>query len=70
MPDEVFARVAAWWDRSAMLADKRALLSYVNASPELSTKWWEDLDGQLRWRLVEAMRALQNLSRELDKVLK
>ncbi len=51
--DEIFARVALWWDRSAMLSDKRALLAYVNAAPRLSEKWWEELDGQLRWRLVD-----------------
>ncbi len=53
-----------------MLSDKRALLAYVNAAPQLSEKWWEDLDGQLRWRLVESMRALQRLAGELEAVLK
>jgi hypothetical protein len=67
--DDVFARVARWWDREAELAGKRALLGYINADIALAGTWWEDLDGQLRWRVVEAMRAMTILRQELQTVL-
>lgn len=69
MVDDVFARVARWWDSEAMLSEKRALLALIGADVAQASTWWENLNGDLRWRLVASMRSLVKLAAVLEGVL-
>jgi hypothetical protein len=69
MADELFSRVARWWDRDAMQSEKAALLALAGANVGLAGAWWEDLQGDIRWRVVASMRNVGKLAAELNGVL-
>ncbi len=69
MSDDYFANVAAWWDRGALLIEKRAVASLMGSHVDLAEVPWASLPGDVRWRLVNAMRHLVRLGDELAGVL-
>jgi hypothetical protein len=69
MPDDVFARIARWWDRDASTREKQALLALANLEASLATAWWEDLPGNARFVIVSSARGLIRLGDELVKVI-
>ncbi len=71
MPDDVFERVARWWDRDALVTERLAVLAICGQGEnDLHGSEWGELSGELRWRIVQAMRGLVRLADELRGVLK